>query len=226
MNKPYLTAILGGCMWACGPAGDQGDGAMNNRMMAGVAMTTAPVAMGGSRYETDPAMGPVDLSSVLGGAEGMRGQADGPIAETAGLMNPPDDMSMVDSSSPSTGQGPLTMIGTWVVEDQIPMGANDVTLEDQTLITAERWDQLVIVFYDNESSYAVLQSGDNDPFNAGLFNRVDWIFDGENRAYICHLAQGLASVDAASALSAVAARADLGRGCQGFPWKSMVRIGL
>jgi hypothetical protein len=72
------------------------------------------------------------------------------------------------------------------------------------------------VLIDNDASFIVAQNSADNDYSAGLFSRLDWLFDAEGSLYYCQCVYDAQSPD--SALACESDRDDLSMGCADFAW--------
>ena len=106
----------------------------------------------------------------------------------------------------------LEIIGSYVDDYD---STHDVT---QTLWTMDS-SVFHITQFDNEADFLVAQNDAANEWNAELWSRFDWTFDGSD-LYYCQIAYDAAD-EATAAANTSADQADLTTGCAGFAWTKL-----
>ena len=198
-------------LWGCGSEGNGGDMEMGGDQPQSVGQP----ASGGAAMPTSSQQSQIPTPA----GSHMNGMASADEPKT-----PPPKAPPPKQKPDETDDGTIEVAGEWIVEDDVPSGANDSIIGDTKTVSNVKWDRIAIVAFDNEANFAVLQSGENDPLNPGLFNRVEWTQPDGELVDICHVAQGLMTLEEARQWSVNADSNDLNTGCNGFPWTRWIKV--
>jgi hypothetical protein len=143
--------------------------------------------------------------------------ACGETKDTSDTAAPGTEPPTTDSSSTETEGDSLAIVGVY-----IDSWGTDHDIGEATWTQAAGSTVFHITQYDNAEAWVVAENDAANDWNAGLWSRFDWTWDGDGRLWYCQVAYDATSEDAALTAAAPDPSDPGASGCGGFSWTELI----